>query len=257
MKKDTIFLIAVEDDEVRELICSVVCDLGFKGIAATNFQETRLKLSNQQFNFLILDNEMKTLKPVDFINGIRKQEKFKNIKDYMPVLLVGTDERLFDKRFSLIDNVKFMKFPFKAFELSNKIKSFSGKKSAMSEQTRKIGQGELLIAEGQKNNELYWVLEGGFEITKMNREGQEVMLGEIDMGELVGEMSFLDDLPRSANVRAKFDSEVLVIPHSKFLSVLDSQPRWFKSLMKTLSQRLRVANDRISQHADVVEKKAS
>ena len=91
----------------------------------------------------------------------------------------------------------------------------------------------------------------------MNREGQEVMLGEIDMGELVGEMSFLDDLPRSANVRAKFDSEVLVIPHSKFLSVLDSQPRWFKSLMKTLSQRLRVANDRISQHADVVEKKAS
>ena len=77
----------------------------------------------------------------------------------------------------------------------------------------------------------------------------KLFVGGVNEGKLfvVGEMSFLDSLPRSASVRALEDSEVLVIPHKKFLHVLDGQPRWFRALMQTMSQRLRDANTRITQ----------
>ena len=94
---------------------------------------------------------------------------------------------------------------------------------------------------------MYWVLSGGFTITKMNNDEKNIIIGEVKQGELVGEMSFLDNLPRSASVKAREDSEVLVIPHKKFMDVLDNQPRWFRSLMTTLSHRLRDADQRIAR----------
>ena len=94
---------------------------------------------------------------------------------------------------------------------------------------------------------MYWVLAGSFRITKLNEDGNNVIMGEVSPGELVGEMSFLDNLPRSASVRALEDSEVLVIPHSKFMDVLDHQPRWFKSLMQVMSHRLRDSNNKVAR----------
>jgi CRP-like cAMP-binding protein len=80
----------------------------------------------------------------------------------------------------------------------------------------------------------------------MNKENQNVIVGEAKTGELIGEMSFLDNLPRSASVKASVDSEVLVIPKKKFVATMDNQPRWFKSLIQTLSSRLREADARIA-----------
>ena len=119
--------------------------------------------------------------------------------------------------------------------------------NTQSNNTKKIAKNEYLLTEGGQSNEMYWVLEGSFVITKLNSDNQNVIIGEVKPGELVGEMSFLDELPRSASVQAKEDSEVLAIPHKKFIDVLDGQPRWFRSLMKTLSQRLRGANQMISR----------
>lgn len=88
----------------------------------------------------------------------------------------------------------------------------------------------------------------------MNNDSKNVIIGEVLPGELVGEMSFLDALPRSASVKVKEDSEVLVIPHKKFINVLDGQPRWFRSLMKTLSQRLRDSNKMVARKCVNIDK---
>ena len=94
---------------------------------------------------------------------------------------------------------------------------------------------------------MYWVISGSFQVLKESAEGGNVIIGEIGPGELAGEMSFLDDCPRSATVMAKEDSEVLCIPHGKFMKVIHSQPKWFQSLMKVLSGRVRSTNEIIAR----------
>ena len=112
--------------------------------------------------------------------------------------------------------------------------------------TMTIEPEEYLIREGEESTQMYFLQSGTMAVFK--RKGDStIQIGTIYSGEVVGEMSFLDELPRSASVRARVDSEVLVIPHKKFIDVLDGQPRWFRSLMKTLSQRLRHANKMVAR----------
>ena len=91
------------------------------------------------------------------------------------------------------------------------------------------------------------VLEKPFDLTLFAEKVLKILdpLGTITAGELVGEMSFIDHRERSAYVKAVEDSEVLVIPCSKFTKILESQPQWLKNLVKNLSLRLRETNKKV------------
>lgn len=109
---------------------------------------------------------------------------------------------------------------------------------------KKLKKDERLINEGSKSDALFLLQEGTLAVIK--RHGQEdVLLGHIHPGELVGEMSFLDQSPRSASVVAKTDSIVVEIPHEKFLAIFNKQPGWYQKLIKTLLSRLRDANAKV------------
>lgn len=112
----------------------------------------------------------------------------------------------------------------------------------MSELVR-LHPGELLLHEGDESTEMYYVQSGTLAVFK--RKGDtEVQIGTIIAGELVGEMSFLDQHPRSATVKAMTDAELILVPHDKFQKLLNSHPKWFKALINTLLDRLRKANAR-------------
>lgn len=240
-------LILSDEPEQRQIIVDVLEEQKYRVITSINGNEARLKFSNEPFKMLILDIDLSGFTSRDFIISIRRKEESKNIKDHIPILLLGTEASLYERDYSELDNVKFQQKPFTARDIKKKLLTFTNQADVISKNTRRIEANEYLITEGGTSNEMYWVLEGSFVITKLNVDNQNVIIGEVGPGELVGEMSFLDELPRSASVRAKEDSEVLVIPHKKFIDVLDGQPRWFRSLMKTLSQRLRGANTMIAR----------
>jgi hypothetical protein len=67
---------------------------------------------------------------------------------------------------------------------------------------REFQSGQLMIEEGASTNELFLLVEGKAEVLKTT-EGKEYRLAEISEGEVVGEMSLLDDGVRSTSVRAK------------------------------------------------------
>jgi CRP-like cAMP-binding protein len=112
----------------------------------------------------------------------------------------------------------------------------------MTELTR-LHPGELLIHEGDESFQMYYVQSGSLAVFKRKGD-KEVQIGTIIAGELVGEMSFLDQHPRSATVKAMTDCELVEVPHEKFQKLLDSHPKWFKALIHTLLDRLRKANAR-------------
>ena len=103
---------------------------------------------------------------------------------------------------------------------------------------------EYLLREGEESTTMYFLQSGTLAVLK--RQGDvEKQIGTIYSGEVVGEMSFLDNEPRSASIRAMKESELLVIPLQKFEKVFKSQPVWYKALITTLLERLRKANTRI------------
>ncbi len=108
----------------------------------------------------------------------------------------------------------------------------------------KLEPDEALIKEGEHSKSMYWVQAGQLVVTK-KRGNEEVVLGHIFSGELVGEISFLDKEPRSATVKAMTECELIEIPQETLDTLFKTQPKWLEILVKTLAERLRKANARI------------
>ena len=240
-------LVVTENEAFSDIITTVLEDQKYRVIRAKNGNEAKLKFSNEDFAYVLLDFDMKGLKVVHFVETIRQKEQLKNVKKLKPILIFGGNAEDFTQYFSQVDHINFLEAPFTDVEFRKKLLTFSGNSKEMFSNTEVIKADEYLINEGGTSHEMYWVLSGEFVITKSNADGQNVIIGKVLPGELVGEMSFLDNLPRSASVKALEDSEVLKIPHKKFIDVLEGQPRWFRSLMQTLSQRLRHSNSMIAR----------
>ncbi len=109
---------------------------------------------------------------------------------------------------------------------------------------KSLKENEVLLREGEKSDSMYWVQKGQLIVSK-HRQNEDVILGHIFEGELVGEISFLDQESRSATVKALGDCELIVIPRETIESIFKSQPKWLEILVMTLAERLRKANARI------------
>jgi membrane protease YdiL (CAAX protease family) len=114
--------------------------------------------------------------------------------------------------------------------------------------------GQLMIEEGASTNELFLLEEGTAEVVKTS-QGKEYRLAEISEGELVGEMSLLDDSERSTSVRAqgRVRSQML---RREDLDTLGGDLGYLKYkfplyLSKVVLERLRESNERHVQEVDL------
>jgi CRP/FNR family cyclic AMP-dependent transcriptional regulator len=246
-------MICIADEDEREIIQQVLSEeLMLRVVPAQTNHEARLKSMNEKIDLYILEMHNENFNTKEFVEGVHKKGEIKSMKEMPETLVIAMDVENYNKTFKGMNHMSCMTRPYTGADLKKKVQSFNGKKDAITENTKKISEGEFLIKEDEASKEMFWVISGNFEITKKNKEGNRVVVGTVFPGELVGEMSFLDAMPRSASVQAKQDSEVLVIPHKKFNDVIESQPKWFRSLMKTLSNRLRHANELISKKVALV-----
>lgn len=103
---------------------------------------------------------------------------------------------------------------------------------------------QILLREGEHSHSMYWVQTGQLVVTK-KRGNEDIVLGHIHSGELVGEISFLDKEARSATVKALGECELIEIPQETVDGIFKTQPKWLEILVMTLAERLRKANARI------------
>jgi CRP/FNR family cyclic AMP-dependent transcriptional regulator len=109
-----------------------------------------------------------------------------------------------------------------------------------------LKKGDALMKEGEISNSMYWVQSGTLRLFKKKGQGF-IELGVVHSGEVVGEMSFLDNQPRSASVEALQPCDIVEIPRGKFDEFITAQPSWMKSLIQTLVKRLRTTNNRLRE----------
>jgi PAS domain S-box-containing protein len=99
--------------------------------------------------------------------------------------------------------------------------------------------GGSVFKEGDSGDGLYLVLEGRVQIAVPGGKGERRVLAHVEAGDFFGEMAVVDNEPRSASAVAEVDSQLLFIPSSAVLGVLERSPRLAVILVREFSRRLR------------------
>jgi CRP-like cAMP-binding protein len=104
---------------------------------------------------------------------------------------------------------------------------------------RRFQDGAVLIQEGVRGDSLFILLDGTLRI----EDSTLGVIARLSCGEIVGEMSFVDDAPPSATVRAEGTVSVLELDHAavkkKTAEDTDFGMRFYKALAFFLADRLR------------------
>jgi len=101
----------------------------------------------------------------------------------------------------------------------------------------KVPQYGDLVQEGQHGDAMYIVLEGELRALTII-EGKESTLATIAAGECLGEISLLDQGPRSADVIANRDTKLLKLSSSAFERLLREAPALALPVLLALSRAL-------------------
>jgi signal transduction histidine kinase len=104
---------------------------------------------------------------------------------------------------------------------------------------RRFPAGEPIFTEGDPGHALYVINRGRVEISALVADGERKILAHVTDGDFFGEMSVLDDQPRSASAVAEVESEIWEVSRDELLRVLERSPRVAVSLLRAFSQRLR------------------
>ena len=99
--------------------------------------------------------------------------------------------------------------------------------------------GATLLRQGETGIGLFIITDGKVQITQQAPDGSVRDLGTFERGAVLGEMSLLDDLPRTATAVALEPSKALAIPVWDFRAVLREQPEIAIKLLAIMSRRLR------------------
>jgi CRP-like cAMP-binding protein len=96
---------------------------------------------------------------------------------------------------------------------------------------------EVVFHERQPGAGMYVIKKGMIKLTKTINE-EKVKIGELGEGEFFGEMSLLEDYPRSAEATAVVKTEALGIFRPDLFDLIERNPRLGSKILMKLSQRL-------------------
>jgi CRP-like cAMP-binding protein len=108
---------------------------------------------------------------------------------------------------------------------------------------QRLQDKQALFRKGDEGTALYIIKQGKIKIVLPSKVGEEVILTIFSEGDFAGEMSLLDQKPRSADGIAMEESEVYVLNRTDFLSFLQKNENAIRCVLSSLSERLRKTDD--------------
>lgn len=113
--------------------------------------------------------------------------------------------------------------------------------SVIDEQTLK--EGETLFNFGDFGESMYIVKSGDIELFIKDTTGQKIVLKVAKRNDIFGEISMLDNRPRSATAMALTDTELFVLDRDDLLLLFQKKPDSGLNMLAALSSMLREADD--------------
>jgi CRP-like cAMP-binding protein len=103
----------------------------------------------------------------------------------------------------------------------------------------RLGAGEVLFVAGDTDSDCYRIEEGLLKVTLISRMGVERILSFLGPGSIVGELSIIDGLPRSATLVAVRPALLSLLSRGAFEAFTSKHPEIYMHLVKLLAKRLR------------------
>jgi CRP/FNR family transcriptional regulator, cyclic AMP receptor protein len=107
----------------------------------------------------------------------------------------------------------------------------------------------VIVGQKDAGDALFVLAEGRVKVSLYGPGGREVILSIFKPGDFFGEMSILDNQPRSASVIAIEDSTLLILERSAFHRHMESNPKIALAVLAEMSRRLRQADSIIGNLA--------
>jgi len=100
-------------------------------------------------------------------------------------------------------------------------------------QLKAFADGEVLLPEAARDPIVHVVVEGRVQVVKDSVHGRTV-LHTLKPGDLVGELSFMDDEPRYATLLASGPTKVLCLSRTDFETLVETEPRLVYKVMRAI-----------------------
>lgn len=141
-------------------------------------------------------------------------DKYKTAIRSLSLIFEGTEMKLPD-----IDRIRFELRREKADFLP----TLSEKdRNILYQEIKKFRPGQKIFSEGDRADGAYFIMEGDVEVVGLAHDSEEVLLGELAEGDIFGEMSLIDDKPRSASVVARTPCKTAFISKEAFNRFIES-----------------------------------
>ncbi|MBI5508360.1 MAG: Crp/Fnr family transcriptional regulator [Deltaproteobacteria bacterium] len=109
---------------------------------------------------------------------------------------------------------------------------------------REFAKGQVLFREGETGKEMYVIQSGKVRISMKVRDVEKTLV-TLGAGEFFGEMSILNNKPRSASATVDEEAKLLVIDPKTFEAMVRGNAEIAVRMIKKLAQRLQEADDQI------------
>lgn len=105
--------------------------------------------------------------------------------------------------------------------------------------------GEEIVRYHDHTNSVFFILKGAIRIHYYALSGDEVILCDLPAGEMFGELTAIDGLPRSATAIAKTDTLLASMSDKAFLDLIHTNPAFCTAILKRLTSQVRRLTERI------------
>jgi len=118
---------------------------------------------------------------------------------------------------------------------------------------RDLQQGEVLVPEGATDNHLYVIVSGALSVVKNAGAPDAVTLFTMSKGDLVGELSFLDETKHYATLVAAGPTRVFGLEREDLEALLPVEPQIVYRVMRAIVRTVHEIQRRLSmQSAELV-----
>lgn len=115
--------------------------------------------------------------------------------------------------------------------------------------------GELIIAHGDCDRDVFFLLEGRARVTLFSEDGKEIAYRDITPGDIFGELACIDGKARSASIVALETTRAARLSATTFRELVESHPNLAWTLLEHLSTLLRRMTDRVFEFSTLVVRK--
>ncbi len=116
---------------------------------------------------------------------------------------------------------------------------------------RSLRKHQVLFHEGQPGDEMFLIRRGTVLVSKIIKGRVEQLLNRMNPGEFFGEMSLLDDSPRSATIQAESEVTLLALDRASLNALVETSPHaaaaFFYAMTRVFMDRLRLSDVRLTE----------